>query len=412
MSNMVSDESPEGTCLHYVGFGETTGYGVAAKTLVQALRKTGTTVFFTQVQAGPPEDGGVVLTSDLPPAARCRYTIVHTVPEYYPYWVRKEKEATPPQSVWGYTTWETDRLPSHWPALLNQMDGIMVTSHWNRQVFAQCGVTVPILVLPHVSEFEGKAGSDSEPSQTLHSLFRAAKGHFLFYSIGVWNERKAPWVLIKAFQEEFKPDEKVALLLKTGVEDWTSPCKRRWDRLFRKRFGRAAVALRKCSEKGGAKVFHLDQELSNQAMARLHTRGDCFVSLTRGEGWGMGAYEAAWFGKPVIMTAYGGALDYLPEEHAYLVPYELVAVKTSFGQESYSSNQRWAEVEVQKAREVLRDVFENRQKASEKGAKLQRHLQENFSATAIAHRCLQILSGAEQHAVGYAEGEKSNNSRE
>ena len=42
----------------------------------------------------------------------------------------------------------------------------------------------------------------------------------------------------------------------------------------------------------------------------------------RGGGWG--AFEAARLGKPVIMTGYGGQLDYLDAELSHLVDYTLV----------------------------------------------------------------------------------------
>ena len=37
----------------------------------------------------------------------------------------------------------------------------------------------------------------------------------------------------------------------------------------------------------------------------IHAIGDCYVSLTHGEGWGMGAFDAATLGKPVLITGWG-----------------------------------------------------------------------------------------------------------
>ncbi|GAI18333.1 unnamed protein product, partial [marine sediment metagenome] len=71
--------------------------------------------------------------------------IVHTVPEYYPMWARKE----PGKRLIGYTVWETDRIPDHWPGLLNKMDHLLVPTHWNKRVFENCGVITPIDVVPH-----------------------------------------------------------------------------------------------------------------------------------------------------------------------------------------------------------------------------------------------------------------------
>ncbi|WP_207435214.1 glycosyltransferase family 4 protein [Sabulibacter ruber] len=376
--------------IHYIGFNESTGYGVAANSLVQALRRSGADVSFTGILPGKPEEGGVRTSADVPETAGpFAFSIIHTVPEYYPYWIRSEKQKNRETQVWGYTTWETDQLPDHWPALLNQLDGLFVTSHWNKEVFQKSGVTARIEVLPHVSEFEGAA--EGKPSQVLDPVFQTVKDDFLFYSIGVWNERKAPWLLIEAFQQEFSKDEKVALVLKTGRVDWTSPYKRRWNKLFRKGFGEASDAFKKLVTSQNSKIYHLGQELSSQEVALLHKRGDCFISFTRGEGWGMGAYEAAWFGKAVAITAYGGALDYLPPHLAYLLDFDLVPVHTAFGQESYSSNQKWAEVNLPLARKTMRHIFENAVIAQEKGSLLRQHVSTNFSAEAIASICLRAL---------------------
>ena len=43
---------------------------------------------------------------------------------------------------------------------------------------------------------------------------------------------------------------------------------------------------------------------SEAHIAALHERGDCYVSLHRGEGWGYPLFEAASRGTPVIATGY------------------------------------------------------------------------------------------------------------
>lgn len=66
-------------------------------------------------------------------------------------------------------------------------------------------------------------------------------------------------------------------------------------------------------------MVFVPDELSDEDMGPLHLAGDAFISLTRGEGFGVGAFEAAAAGKPVIMTGWGGRLDFLPTEDVCLV---------------------------------------------------------------------------------------------
>ena len=46
-------------------------------------------------------------------------------------------------------------------------------------------------------------------------------------------------------------------------------------------------------------------------MEDIHSKSDCYVSFSSSEGVGMGAVEAAVRNKPVIITDYGGATEYI-----------------------------------------------------------------------------------------------------
>ena len=63
------------------------------------------------------------------------------------------------------------------------------------------------------------------------------------------------------------------------------------------------------------------------------TRSSC----ARGEGWGLGGFDAAAHGNPVVTTGFGGQLDYLADS-PHLVHFELVAVQDPVGFPSYAPN--------------------------------------------------------------------------
>lgn len=50
---------------------------------------------------------------------------------------------------------------------------------------------------------------------------------------------------------------------------------------------------------------------TDDRVAGLHARGECFVSLTHGEGWGIPAFDACACGNPVVITGWGGQLEHL-----------------------------------------------------------------------------------------------------
>ena len=53
---------------------------------------------------------------------------------------------------------------------------------------------------------------------------------------------------------------------------------------------------------------------------------DCYVSLHRSEGFGLTPAEAMYLGKPVIATAYGGVMEFMTPENAYLVDHTMTRV--------------------------------------------------------------------------------------
>ena len=65
-------------------------------------------------------------------------TVAHLVPEYYPL-VQSVLDGGP---FVAHTVWESDRLPQHWPDLLNATDLVVVPTAWNRDVFVASGVHV------------------------------------------------------------------------------------------------------------------------------------------------------------------------------------------------------------------------------------------------------------------------------
>ncbi|HEX5587285.1 MAG TPA: hypothetical protein VFZ17_08260, partial [Acidimicrobiia bacterium] len=125
-------------------------------------------------------------------------------------------------------------------------------------------------------------------------------------------------------------------------------------------------------------------------IAALHTRGDCFVGLARGEGWGIGAFDACAYGNPVVATGWGGYLEYLTPEHAFLVDHGLVPVH-HHAHGSYSSDQRWAEPSIAHAAEQLQRVAADVDGARGRAAPLRDRVLRDFAPNAVARRLVDAL---------------------
>jgi glycosyltransferase involved in cell wall biosynthesis len=62
-------------------------------------------------------------------------------------------------------------------------------------------------------------------------------------------------------------------------------------------------------------------------MASLLNQIDCYVSLHRSEGFGLGLAEAMLLGKPVIATGFSGNLEFMKPTNSFLVSYNLVPIQ-------------------------------------------------------------------------------------
>jgi glycosyltransferase involved in cell wall biosynthesis len=279
--------------------------------------------------------------------------------------------------VIGHTVWETTAIPSHWRALLNMVDHLIVPCAWNKKVFQEGGVTVPISVVPHIVEVP-IAASTCPP---------ADNDGYVFYTIGTWTHRKSLFYTVKAYCEAFTAADPTTLIIKTAPRDFTATG-------LLHRFSRStADALKRLTRqyRNPPRIRLITDELSESEIRRLHQRGDCYVSLCRTEGWGIGAFDAASYGNPVVMTGFGGQLDYLDPNLSYLIGYELVPVINPSAPRSYSPDQRWAEPDIEHGAAMLREVMARPDAAKARACRLQSRILERFSARPVSDCLLTTL---------------------
>ena len=89
---------------------------------------------------------------------------------------------------------------------------------------------------------------------------------------------------------------------------------------------------------------------------------DCYVSLHRSEGLGLTMAEAMALGKPVVATGWSGNLEFMSDETAYLVRYEMTRLERAHG--PYPAGAEWADPDLDHAAELMRGVFDEREAAA------------------------------------------------
>src|SRR5262249_53216336 len=185
--------------------------------------------------------------------------------------------------------------------------------------FRDSGVSQPIHVIPL-----GVDPDHFNPRIQGHPL----TGLYTFLSIFEWGERKAPELLLRAFNEEFAASEPVILLVKAGNQDPEVDVRRH-------------IAAMDLDPAGGRIHFSLNQTIPGYQLGVLYRSADCFVLPTRGEGWGLPVLEAMACGLPVIATDWSAHRDFMTSENAYPLPVEeLVPAQAKC---PYYSGFRWAE---------------------------------------------------------------------
>jgi glycosyltransferase involved in cell wall biosynthesis len=373
--------------IKYISYLDNTGYAIAAQMLLSALCGAGlnlTWVPLTKVNSryAPVnteciESGNKLLDELYRKDIEYDIVIIHAVPVDYGVFLNEEKSLD--KKVYGHTVWETDKLPKSWVSILNQLDGVIVPSGWNLQTFIKSGVTVPVVTLPHLSQYEGQL-----PLTRSNFLQGIDPATFVFYTIAEWSERKIIHEQIRTYMRTFQKTDNVCLIVKTSKTNFTS-LRRSRHSWFRKRHQPLMPLIKQLYRKyrNSAGLLFITDSLSENEMKQLHARGNCYLSLCRSEGWGLGAYEAAWFGKPVIMTAFGGQLEFLPAEFSYLVGYKLVSIVPKEGWLEYEADQQWAEPDQVQASGLMKEVFAHPRESSEKGLELQKYVRDKFAVKRI-----------------------------
>jgi len=100
-------------------------------------------------------------------------------------------------------------------------------------------------------------------------------------------------------------------------------------------------------------VTVINNLISDEAMEDIHSKSDCYISFSSSEGVGMGAVEAAIRDKPVIITDYGGAKEYI--NTPYTIECDLQKIpRDDF---LYEAGMQWGKPNVDQLMEFMNDAY-------------------------------------------------------
>lgn len=276
---------------------------------------------------------------------------------------------------------ETTACSLKWVEGVNRVDLCIVPSSFSKNVFintnyinkqnnAELKINKPIEVL-----FEGYNKNIYYKTNTINksvdSKLKNINEDFLFLFVGHWlngdlgHDRKDVGMLIKVFLETFKNRKnKPALLLKTGSV---------FSKIEKQQIEEKINFIKSQSKGDLPNIYLLYGDLTDDEMNSLynHKKVKVNISFTKGEGFCRPLLEASIIGKPIIVSSFGGQLDFLNNDNSILLPGELKNIHQSVvWNEVLIPDSKWFYVNYTIASNEMLRVFNNYDLYLEKSQKL------------------------------------------
>jgi glycosyltransferase involved in cell wall biosynthesis len=296
----------------------------------------------------------------------------------------------PRRYVIGVWAWEAPSLPGWARNEVGRVDEIWVPSGFVRRAF-RSATNKPITVCRYVVD----ASLPGDRRRSDFGLPEEAVLFFFNFDASSSDRRKNPWGVIQAFESAFTDDERrgpARLVLKTQNLNTHPPL-------------RAALQASLDRVNG----ILIDEELPRDRMNALLGSIDVYASLHRGEGFGLGIAEAMLLGKPVIVTAYSGNMDYTTRANSCLVGYSLRPIDqsdhhlTPHAREVYEPGLIWAEPNVDQAARWMRYLYEHPEERTRIGAAGSQTVRNQFNpetvGNLVANRLVQISREAPRSTI-------------
>lgn len=222
--------------------------------------------------------------------------------------------------------WEESLIPSEYIKDFNQyLSGIGTTSDYVTEKLIECGLTIPVKTM--------RNGVDLiENFNELRPYKIKSKKKIKFLHISSAFPRKGVDVLLEGYVKAFTSEDDVCLILKT----------------FPNPHNNVGELLEKLKSIHGnlPEIEWINQDISTEKLYSLYKAADCYVQVSRGEGFGLPVAEAMLAKLPVIVCANSGMADFCNNNTALLVDYELAPAHTHLSNLKSNHVSMWAEPNV------------------------------------------------------------------
>ena len=265
----------------------------------------------------------------------------------------------------GCWLWELSRCPPEWVTSAQLVDEIWAVSRFVQSAF-EGAAGVPVTYMP------GGVSVRQKPQGCRRESFGLPADRYLFlftFDFFSFIDRKNPFACIEAFRKAFPRDfQGAGLVIKCMNGEESSP---KWKRMME-------------LVNGDKRVYIINEVFDKSAILGLTDVCDCFLSLHRSEGFGLGPAQAMLLGKPVIVTNYSGNTDFTRPENSCLVNYRLIPVLE--GEYPFFAGQAWADPDVEHAAWYMRKLVADPAWGKSLGAAGAACVESQYNARVIGER--------------------------
>ena len=261
-------------------------------------------------------------------------------------------EALRGRSITAYWVWELDRVPPSWREALACAGRVWVPTRFVREAilatFPEAGASIDLL--PHRTDLDPvQAPSAAERARARAMLGIEERDFAILTSFSMLSSmaRKNPVGAIRAFRRAFPAGAGLqAILIVRCLDGAAHP---------------AGLAEMRAAAAGDGRVRIVEEAGRDTSIEAYYHAADAYLSLHRGEGFGLNLAEALGLGLPVITTGWSLTDEIAGHPLMHAVPSTLIPVRDP--QRVYArppQGARWAEPDEAVAAALLRGLAEGR----------------------------------------------------
>ena len=290
---------------------------------------------FRELEKTEIEGKYIYITSGIGPQLRCDHNAVYNI---------------------AYSMFETNTIPEKWIPFYNEFNEIWTPSTFCAKSLNIKDIEAFIKVIP--------IGVDEHQFNCVEK----SSDNFTFLAVGQWVDRKGWDLLINAYTSEFVGSYDVRLCIKTN-----EPYKTKEELV------KEYLTTDRTSHM--PRIMVNNNNTNENMLPLFYNEADVFILPSRGEAFNIPTLEAMSSGIPVIVTDFGGHLDYVSDDVGWLIPVNsLRHLSERLCKINSSYKGLWfAEPKIKDIRKILRYVYKNKEEVKKKGKIARKYVENNLT---------------------------------